>query len=164
MARLFESIFNASFLLMLAMTSVKAKIVVNRCEPGYVEAGLCRQTCDEDCKMSCASARPLPKSCDQVCEDGYCDMKCVSKESCYQACETPLDCGSMRCTTANCTQLCEVGAGNLSCRATSHCKQLCNEGSCNLKCPRGDHCQQVKSKFLDHGKDNSVRLFKNIFD
>lgn len=164
MARLFESIFNASFLLMLAMTSVKAKIVVNRCEPGYVEAGLCRQTCDEDCKMSCASARPLPKSCDQVCEDGYCDMKCVSKESCYQACETPLDCGSMRCTTANCTQLCDVGACNLSCRATSHCKQLCNEGSCNLKCPRGDHCQQVKSKFLDHGKDNSVRLFKNIFD
>ena len=142
MAKLSETLLNTSLLLMLAMTPTKAKIVVSRCD-GSLKGGLCRQTCDKDCKMSCAHTNPPLKSCDQVCEDGYCDMKCVSKETCHQACETPLDCGSMRCKTANCTQQCDVGACNLSCRARSLCKQSCNEGSCFLKCPTGDHCQQV---------------------
>lgn len=144
MVRLSQSVFHASLLLILGMAPVKAKIVVNRCEVS-LKPGLCRQACDKDCKMSCSHrANPLLKSCDQLCEDGRCDMKCVAKETCHQACETPLDCGSMRCKTANCTQLCDIGACNLSCRATSNCKQSCNDGSCFLKCPTGDHCQQVK--------------------
>ena len=142
MVRLPEFLFNALLLLMIFMTTVKAKTAVSRCE-GSLKTGQCRQTCDKDCKMSCAHANPPLKTCNQVCEDGHCDMKCVSKDTCHQACDTPLDCGSMRCKTANCTQLCDIGACNLSCRATSNCKQSCNEGSCFLKCPTGDHCQQV---------------------
>ena len=67
----FPCILNASlFLILGTMTTVKAKFVVNRCEARYVKAGLCRQTCEGDCKMSCANAKSPPKSCDQVCEDG----------------------------------------------------------------------------------------------
>ena len=66
----FPCILNASLVFMLTMTPVKAKIVVNRCEARYVKAGLCRQTREEDWKMSCANAKFLPKSYDQVCEDG----------------------------------------------------------------------------------------------
>ena len=66
----FPCILNASLVLILTMTTVNANIVVNRCEARYVKAGLCRQTCEEDCKMSCANAKSPPKSCDQVCEDG----------------------------------------------------------------------------------------------
>ena len=145
MTRLYGTLFNASLLLMLlgTMTSVKAKILVNRCEGST--AGSCSQECDEDCKMSCARVTPPLKSCDQVCWEGQCDMKCVAKETCHQTCDTLLNCDSVRCTTANCTQLCDEGACNLSCRARSRCKQSCNQGSCNLKCPTGDHCKQVKS-------------------
>ena len=66
----FPCILNASLVLILTMTTVNANIVVNRCEARYVKAGLCRQTCEEDCKMSCANAKSPPKSGDQVCEDG----------------------------------------------------------------------------------------------
>ena len=66
----FPCTLNASLVFLLTMTTVKAKLVVNRCEARYVKAGLCRQTCEEDCKMSCANAKSPPKSCDQVCEDG----------------------------------------------------------------------------------------------
>ena len=144
MARLYGTLFTSSLLLMLLgmMTSVKSKIVVNRCE-GSSTAGSCTQECDEDCKMSCARATPPLKSCDHVCWDSQCDMKCVAKETCHPTCDTLLNCGLVRCTTANCPQLCDVGACNLSCRARSRCKQSCNQCSCYLKCPTGDHCKQV---------------------
>lgn len=143
MARLYASLVISSFLLLLLMTSTKAKTEINRCEEP--SAGLCKQECDENCRMSCPQSDPPLKSCDQNCLDGRCDMRCVTKDTCHQEqwCDTPQTCGTVRCTTTNCTQKCDYGTCNLTCRARSRCKQSCKDGSCNLKCPTGDHCDQV---------------------
>lgn len=145
MRRFLELLLNVSLFLSLA-TLVKARITVNKCQDSSTEAS-CRQECFEDCKMSCGQADPQLKSCDQACLDGQCDLKCVTKESCHQDCESRLTCGSVFCKTANCTQRCADDRDrmcNMSCRATSRCKQLCNEGSCHLKCAKtSERCKQV---------------------
>ena len=148
MTRFHELLLNTSLFLTTMITLVQAKIAVNRCESAST-AGFCEQECDKDCKMSCARTEPPLKSCDQACWDGQCDMRCVTKETCHQNCESPLNCGKVFCKTANCTQLCDVGTCDLSCRASSHCKQSCNQGSCNLKCPKtGEHCKQVSLRLF----------------
>ena len=141
-----QSLFKASLLLtLIGITMGKANIAVNRCKSSPSIYGSCLQECKEDCKMTCRNAESPLKSCDQACLNERCDIRCFTKELCYQTCESQSICkGSMFCKTANCTQTCDAGTCDLSCRASSGCKQFCNEGSCKLKCPKtGEHCKQV---------------------
>ena len=130
--------------LLPSVTSKMAQREVRHCK--YPSAGSCKQKCDihENCKMSCPN---LNKPCDQLCENGPCDMSCVTQDGCYQEqwCDifAPQTCGTVRCTTTNCTQACDDGACNLTCLARSHCKQSCQDGSCKMRCPNGRHCDQV---------------------
>lgn len=145
MKQFLSLLVNISFFLTIVMALGEAKTAINRCQSTPTTAGSCKQECDEDCKMTCAEVKPPLKSCDQECWNGRCDMKCVTKDACYQNCKSAFNSdGSVFCKTANCTQMCDEGTCDLSCRARSRCKQTCNGGSCNLKCPKtGEHCKQV---------------------
>lgn len=135
-------LFTLSLLLLLSLvTSEMAKREAHQCEDPL--AGTCKQTCDENCKMSCPS---INKPCEQLCEYGPCDMKCATKDSCLQEqwCEmyAPQTCGVVRCTSTNCTQKCDDGACNLTCRVRSQCRQDCIGGSCRAFCKAKERCVQ----------------------
>ena len=142
-----SSVIKLSLFLATVMKSVRTKTEVNHCKLSSAADDTCKQECNKDCDMTCSKAKSPLKSCDQECWSGRCDMRCVTKETCHQTCESFVKCsGSIFCKTSNCTQNCDVGACDMSCRSSSHCKQICNEGSCKLKCPKtGDHCKQVSS-------------------
>ena len=109
----------------------------------------CLQSCP---KSRCKSLQCDSERCEQVCNEGMCNMTCSSSsDKCIQSCTGGLC--KMICAPGvkECQQICSGG----------ECTFQCDADKCSLSCP-GGFCSEIKASPTSTGADSKASVFSGL--